>query len=334
MKQIPKVSIVMTLLLVAATGLMAQDNSPSVADLVKGINTVWVLIAAFLVFFMQAGFGMLEAGFTRAKNAANILMKNMMDFAMASLAYWIIGFALMYGIGNGFFGGSYFFLGGLPEDMNGIPSLAFWFFQVVFVAAAATIVAGAMAERTKFKSYLIYSFLISALVYPIVGHWIWGGGWLSKLGFMDFAGSTVVHAVGGWASFIGAIIIGPRLGKYNPDGSVNAIQGHNLPLAALGCLILWFGWFGFNPGSSLSGMDAALICKSRGQHKPRRSNRLRDNHHLCLDALRQTGPEYGDQRCPGRAGGNHRSLRLGFDLGQRGNRVPGKFRGCIRSQGS
>ena len=261
MKQIKKVSTVLTLLLVAATGLMAQDNGPSIADIVKGINTVWVLIAAFLVFFMQAGFGMLEAGFTRAKNAANILMKNMMDFAMASLAYWIIGFALMYGVGNGFFGSSFFFLGGLPEDMNGVPTLAFWFFQVVFVAAAATIVAGAMAERTKFKSYLIYSFLISALVYPLVGHWIWGGGWLSELGFLDFAGSTVVHAVGGWASFIGAIVIGPRIGKYNPDGSVNAIQGHNIPLAALGCLILWFGWFGFNPGSSLSGMDAALISK-------------------------------------------------------------------------
>lgn len=240
---------------------LAGDSQYTVAELARGINTVWVLIAAFLVFFMQAGFGMLEAGFTRAKNAANILMKNMMDFTMASLAYWMVGFGLMYGVGNGLFGASYFFLSGIPEETAGVPTLAYWFFQVVFAAAAATIVAGAMAERTKFVAYLIYSFIISALIYPVIGHWIWGGGWLSQLGFLDFAGSTVVHTVGGWASLAGAIMLGPRLGKFTPDGKARVIPGHNIPLAALGVLILWFGWFGFNPGSSLSGMDAHLIAK-------------------------------------------------------------------------
>jgi ammonium transporter, Amt family len=250
------------LLLAAGPQLLnAAENAPSLAELARGVNTVWVLVAAFLVFFMQAGFGMLEAGFTRAKNAANILMKNMMDFSMASLAYWMVGFGLMYGAGNSLFGTSQFFLIGAPAETAGIPTLAFWFFQAVFVAAAATIVAGAMAERTKFSTYMIYSFIISALIYPLVGHWIWGGGWLAELGFQDFAGSTVVHTVGGFASLAGAIVIGPRLGKYNPDGSANVIPGHNIPLAALGCLILWFGWFGFNPGSSLSGMNAHLIAK-------------------------------------------------------------------------
>ena len=249
------------LVMLVPAALFAQEDTITPEALAKGINTVWTLIAGFLVFFMQAGFGMLEAGFTRAKNAANILMKNMMDFTMASLAFWIIGYALMYGVGNGLFGSSYFFLKGVPADTNGIPTQAFWFFQVVFTAAAATIVAGAMAERTRFVSYLIYSFLISAFLYPLVGHWAWGGGWLAQLGFQDFAGSTVVHTVGGWAALVGAIMLGPRIGKFSPDGHPRAIPGHNIPLAALGCLILWFGWFGFNPGSSLSGMNADLIAK-------------------------------------------------------------------------
>ncbi|MBW7995072.1 MAG: ammonium transporter [Candidatus Glassbacteria bacterium] len=262
MSRIRPVALAASWLLFAGPGLVyAADNGPTVAELVRGINTVWVLVAAFLVFFMQAGFGMLEAGFTRAKNAANILTKNMMDFSMASLAYWMVGFGLMYGAGNGLLGTDQFFLIGSPAETAGVPTYAFWLFQAVFTAAAATIVAGAMAERTKFKTYMIYSFIISALIYPIVGHWIWGGGWLSELGFQDFAGSTVVHSVGGFAAMAGAIVLGPRLGKYNPDGSANVIPGHNIPLAALGCLILWFGWFGFNPGSSLSGMDAHLIAK-------------------------------------------------------------------------
>jgi len=240
---------------------LADDAPYTVEELARGINTVWVLIAAFLVFFMQAGFGMLEAGFTRAKNAANILMKNMMDFTMASLAYWIVGYGLMYGVGNAFIGSGFLFLSGIPELTSGVPTLAYWFFQVVFCAAAATIVAGAMAERTKFVAYLLYSFIISAVVYPIIGHWVWGGGWLAQLGFLDFAGSTVVHSVGGWASLIGTVMLGARIGKFTPDGKAKVLPGHNIPLAALGVLILWFGWFGFNPGSSLSGMDAYLISK-------------------------------------------------------------------------
>ncbi len=218
-------------------------------------------MTAFLVFFMQPGFAMLTAGLTRAKNVGNILMKNLMDFCMSSLGYWAVGFALMYGAGNFFLGASFFFLNGIPEMTSGIPTLAFWLFQLVFAGTAATIVAGAMAERTRFRAYLAYSLVISAVIYPIVGHWVWGGGWLGQLGFLDFAGSTVVHGVGGWAGLTGAIILGPRLGKYNVNGSPNAIPGHSLPLAMLGMFILWFGWFGFNPGSTLSGMQAGLIAK-------------------------------------------------------------------------
>jgi len=233
----------------------------SSTEMTTAINTIWVLVTAFLVFFMQPGFAMLEAGFTRAKNVGNILMKNLMDFCMSSLGYWAVGFALMYGVGNFFLGRSFFFLQGIPEMTSGVPTLAFWFFQLVFAGVAATIVAGAMAERTRFRAYLIYSLVISAVIYPIVGHWVWGNGWLGNLGFLDFAGSTVVHSIGGWAGLMGAIILGPRLGKYNGNGTVNAIPGHSLPLAMLGMFILWFGWFGFNPGSTLSGMQAGLIAK-------------------------------------------------------------------------
>jgi len=223
-----------------------------------GIDTLWVLIAAFLVFFMQAGFGMVEAGFIRAKNTCNILTKNFLDFCMASLGFFIFGYAIMFGPGNGFMGFKGWFLVG-AESGASVPLFAFWLFQAAFCGAAATIVAGGMAERMKFPAYLIYSFIISALIYPIVGHWIWGEGWLSGLGFADFAGSTVVHAVGGFAALIGTIILKPRIGKYNPDGSANAIAGHSIPLASLGVFILWFGWFGFNPGSTLSVGDGSLI---------------------------------------------------------------------------
>ena len=243
----------------------ANDEPMKIADLQQAIDTVWVLFAAFLVFWMQAGFGMVEAGFTRAKNAANILMKNLMDFSVASIAYWAVGFAIMFGVSaSGIIGTSGFFLVGNFEHLSlRIPKLAYWIFQVVFAGAAATIVAGAMAERTRFTSYLIYSFIISAIIYPIIGHWIWGGGWLGKLGFSDFAGSTVVHSVGGWAALMGTVILGPRIGKFNKDGSANAIPGHNIPLAALGVFILWLGWFGFNPGSTISatGSNTALIAK-------------------------------------------------------------------------
>ncbi len=225
-----------------------------------GINTLWVLIAAFFVFFMQAGFGMVEAGFIRAKNTCNILTKNFLDFCMASLGFFIFGYAIMFGSGNDFLGFNGWFLIGAKSGA-GIPLYAFWLFQAAFCGAAATIVAGGMAERMKFISYLIYSFVISAFIYPIVGHWIWGGGWLAKLNFADFAGSTVVHAVGGFAALIGTIILKPRIGKYNADGSANIIAGHSIPLASLGVFILWFGWFGFNPGSTLEVGDGSLISR-------------------------------------------------------------------------
>jgi Amt family ammonium transporter len=259
-KDLKWIFVASIIIMICAAGVLALEDQ-DVVNLTKAINTMWVLIAAFLVFFMQAGFGMVEAGFIRAKSSVNILMKNLLDFSMASIGFYIFGFAIMFGAGNFLFGKSGFFLAGLPAEMNGVPTLAFWFFEAVFAAAAATIVAGALAERLNFKAYLIYSFVISALIYPLIGHWIWGGGWLSDLGFMDFAGSTVVHAVGGSAAFIGALLLGPRIGKYNKDGSANAILGHNLPLAALGTLILWFGWFGFNPGSTLSGLQTGLIAK-------------------------------------------------------------------------
>lgn len=230
-------------------------------DVIKGLDTVWVLIAAFLVFFMQAGFGMVEAGFIRAKNTSNILTKNFLDFCMASVGFFFFGYAFMFGSGNPFLGLSGFFMVGAESASDTVPLFAFWLFQAAFCGAAATIVAGGMAERMKFPAYLIYSFLISSLVYPIVGHWIWGGGWLDGLGFADFAGSAVVHTTGGVAALVGTMILGPRLGRYRTDGSSKMIPGHNIPLAALGVFILWFGWFGFNPGSTLSVGNGDLIAR-------------------------------------------------------------------------
>jgi Amt family ammonium transporter len=217
------------------------------------LDTLWILITAFLVFFMQAGFAMVEAGFTRAKNSSNIIMKNLMDFAIGSLLFFVVGYGLMYGEDiAGLIGGSKFIDPALVDAPAAI------IFQTVFAATAATIVSGAMAERTKFISYVIYSAVISMIIYPIAGHWAWGGGWLSTLtiggqtGFIDFAGSTLVHSVGGWCALVGAAILGPRIGKYNQDGTPNAIPGHNIVIGALGVFILWFGWFGFNPGSTLA----------------------------------------------------------------------------------
>ena len=227
-------------------------------EIITAVNTLWVLIAGFFVFFMQLGFGMLEAGLVRSKNVANILLKNVLDFSIATIVFWIIGYALMYGTGNGFAGDTFFFLKGIPETTAGVPTLAFWFFQLCFAGAAATIVAGGVAERTKFVAYFIYSIIISAFVYPIVGHWIWGGGFLAVQGFLDFAGSSVVHSVGGWAALMGTIVLGPRIGKYDDNGKPRVIVGHSLALANLGMWILWMGWFGFNPGSTLSGMQYGL----------------------------------------------------------------------------
>jgi Amt family ammonium transporter len=231
--------------------IFADGESPPAKS---SADFIWLLITGFLVFIMQAGFAMVETGLTRAKNAGNIVMKNLMDFAVGSLAFFMIGWGLMYGKDLlGLIGLNDFFLKSAnPGDNAGNWQYAMWFFQVVFAATAATIVSGAMAERTKFISYLIYSFVISAFIYPISGHWAWGGGFLAQMGFHDFAGSTVVHSVGGWAALIGAIMLGPRLGKYDNNGKSKAIQGHSITLAALGVFILWFGWFGFNPGSTLA----------------------------------------------------------------------------------
>lgn len=227
----------------------------------SSVNTIWVLVAAALVFFMQAGFALVEGGLTRAKNAGNIIMKNLMDFAIGTPIFWLLGFGIMFAGSGSLFGGIDFFSRGdyLAILPAGVPKYAFFIFQTVFCATAATIVSGAMAERTKFSSYCIYSALISAVVYPISGHWIWGGGWLAQLGFHDFAGSTAVHMVGGVAALIGAKILGPRLGKYGDDGKIRAFPGHNLTNAALGVFILWFCWFGFNGGSTVSAEGDAVL---------------------------------------------------------------------------
>ena len=229
------------------------------------VDTLWVLVAAILVMLMQAGFAMVESGFTRGKNSINILMKNLMDFSMGSILFWFVGFTIMFGVDlGGFIGKPSLFIN--SDAINGIPDKASLLFQTVFAATAATIVSGAIAERTKFSAYIIFTIVITAIIYPISGHWIWGGGWLSSLDtpFHDFAGSTVVHSVGAWVGLAGAIIIGPRVGKYSKDGKVNAIPGHNIVIGALGVFILWFGWFGFNGGSQLAigGADNSLAVSS------------------------------------------------------------------------
>lgn len=235
------------------------SNKEAIDLLQTNLNYVWTLIAAALVFFMQAGFAMVESGFTRAKSAVNIMMKNLMDFSMGSIAFWAIGFGLMFGPNStGWYGTEGFFLSGWEGLAGDQWVLAFWMFQCVFAATAATIVSGAVAERTKFVGYLIYSVVLCAFIYPIFGSWAWGsllngGGWLEGMGFIDFAGSTVVHSIGGWAALAGAIVLGPRIGKYGKNGEVRAIPGHNIPMAAIGVFILWLGWFGFNPGSTTTG---------------------------------------------------------------------------------
>ena len=240
------------------------DDAATAESVQTNLNVVWTLVAAILVFLMQAGFALVETGFTRAKNAANIMMKNLMDFAVGSLAFYVLGAALMFGASKA--------AGWLGWGGLGMPSLGagegvwdwtFLFFQTMFAATAATIVSGAVAERIEFKSYLIYSALVSAVVYPISGHWMWGSlageasqGWLEALGFHDFAGSTVVHSVGGWIALAGAMMLGPRIGKYRHDGKANPIPGHSLVLGTLGVLLLWIGWFGFNPGSYTAGIGS------------------------------------------------------------------------------
>ncbi|MBN1996324.1 ammonium transporter [candidate division KSB1 bacterium] len=258
-----KISALILLLLGLSVGFaFAQetegvDIGSKIEDLQNNLNIVWTAVAAFLVFFMQAGFAMVESGFTRAKNTVNIMMKNLMDFSIGTVVFFLIGFGLMFGATNGFFGTTHFVLAGTNvagKDWN----WTFLIFQTVFAGTSATIVSGAMAERTKFSGYLVYSLFICALIYPVFGSWAWGSlldgaGWLENIGFTDFAGSTVVHSIGGWLALAGAIVLGPRIGKYTPDGKARAIPGHNIALAALGVFILWFGWFGFNPGSTTVG---------------------------------------------------------------------------------
>ena len=238
--------------------MMSYETNPE--NNATSINLIWMLLTAFLVFMMQGGFAMLETGFTRAKSAGNIMMKNLLDFCFGSIAFWAIGFGIMFGAGNLLFGTSGFFLSA-GKGGSDLWQYGFFMFQLVFAATAATIVSGAVAERIKFVGYLIYTVVITALVYPVVGHWIWGGGWLSKLSspFIDFAGSTVVHSVGGWAALAGAIVLGPRIGKYFGK-TVRAIKGHSLTLAALGVFLLWFGWYGFNPGSTLAGTNWSIAA--------------------------------------------------------------------------
>lgn len=269
---IPLATIIFLIWSYAAVAQAPVTEGPSIADLKVGLDTMWVMIAGMLVFFMNAGFCMLETGFCRQKNAVNVLTKNLIVFALSTIAFWIIGFGLMFSDGNPFFGLGGWFLSGADNspatgdaykgifgslNWTGVPLLAKFFFQLVFAGTAATIVSGAVAERIKFLDFLIFSLLLVGIAYPITGHWIWGGGWLAKANFYDFAGSTVVHSVGGWAALIGAAFLGPRLGRYQ-DGQVGALPGHNMSIATLGCLILWLGWFGFNPGSTMAADPNAI----------------------------------------------------------------------------
>jgi ammonium transporter, Amt family len=269
----------------AEAAAAAPDVATQLAAITTSLNdhkvmmdTIWVLVTAMLVFFMNLGFALVESGFCRAKNCVNILSKNFIVFAASSVAFWVLGWGLMFGDGNGFVGTSgLFFLGGADNSpatgsaYSGVysaiswatvPFLAKFFFQLVFAGTAATIVSGAVAERIKYKSFIWFTLVLVGIIYPIVGHWIWGGGWLAKAGFWDFAGSTVVHSVGGWAALAGVYILGPRKGKFNSDGSANTIPGHNMTSAVTGAIVLWLGWFGFNPGSTMAAIpaDMARIC--------------------------------------------------------------------------
>jgi Amt family ammonium transporter len=245
-----------------------------VATLKIALDTVWVLVTGFMVFFMNLGFAMVESGLCRAKNTVNILAKNFIVFAVSTVAYWIAGFGLMYGDGSSLIGLSGILFSAGPDNSpavgaaysgvysalswTGVPFWAKFFFQLVFCGTAATIVSGAVAERIKFASFIVFSFVLAIVVYPLVGHWIWGGGWLASLGAFDFAGSTVVHSVGGWSALAGILLLGPRIGKYKADGTPKPIYGHNMSTATLGVLVLWFGWFGFNPGSTMAANPAAI----------------------------------------------------------------------------
>lgn len=254
-RRIINVALIAALFIFSGKTAFAQESE----TVISAVDTVWVLFAAFLVFFMQAGFGLLEAGFVRSKNVVNIMAENLMDTTMTTVGFILLGFGLMFGTGNAFFGTEWFALQGIPEVYPGltIPTLAFFFFQFAFCAAAATIASGLMAERTDFKADLAYSFFTGLIIYPIFGHWVWGGGWLAELGYVDFAGSSVVHLVGAYVGLAGTIMLGKRRDKKFG----RSIRGHNIPLAAIGTFILWLGWFGFNPGSQLAAdpLEISLI---------------------------------------------------------------------------
>lgn len=267
--------LVLVVLLFAAPAVaeVAEKGEGGAGNEKVALDTMWVLLTAFLVFWMNAGFALVESGFCRSKNAVNILAKNFIVFAISALAYWSLGFGMMFGDGTRFIGLSGFFLSGADNspavgagyqgvysalNWTGVPLEAKFFFQLVFAGTAATIVSGAVAERIRFQAYILFSFLLVAVIYPVTGHWIWGGGWLASKGFHDFAGSTQVHSVGGWAALTGILLLGPRLGKYRPDGTVNAIPGHNMTSATLGGLVLWLGWFGFNAGSTMAADGEAI----------------------------------------------------------------------------
>ena len=295
------------------------------ADLKVGIDTMWVLLTAALVFFMNLGFALVESAMCRSKNTVNILSKNFIVFAISSLAFYIFGWGLMFGNGNGFVGmEGLFALGGADNSpatgdayagaykaiaWTGVPLNAKFFFQLVFAGTAATIVSGSVAERIKYISFIVFSFLLVSFVYPITGHWIWGGGWLATAGFWDFAGSTVVHSVGGWAALAGILVLGPRLGKYGPDGKVNAIPPHSYTSAVIGCFVLWLGWFGFNPGSTMA-VDANAIS-----HIFMTTNTAGIMALLSATAMswylgRQAVSRHVDQRMSRGAGRDHRALRV------------------------
>ena len=251
-----------------------ESRSVDPQNFKTALDTLWVLLTGFMVFFMNLGFAMVESGLCRAKNTVNILAKNFIVFAISSLAFYLVGFGLMFGNGNGLFGTQGLLALSGPDtspatgdayqgayaslSWTGVPLAAKFFFQLVFAGTAATIVSGAVAERIKFVSFMVFSFFITAVIYPIAGHWIWGGGWLSSLGMFDFAGSSVVHSVGGWSALAGILLLGPRLGKYRADGVPRPIYGHNMSTATLGVLVLWFGWFGFNPGSTMAANARAI----------------------------------------------------------------------------
>ncbi len=277
-QQLVKIFVIVILMMGFALPAFAQEQESvdKINSLTIAIDTLWVMVAGFLVFFMNLGFGMVESGLCRAKNTVNILAKNFIVFAIASISFWVIGWGLMFGNGNGFLGLEGLFFASGPDtspltgdayqgayqaiSWAGVPFWAKFFFQLVFAGTAATIVSGVVAERIKFVTFIIFSFVMVGVMYPITGHWIWGGGWLQELGMWDFAGSTVVHSVGGWAGLAGALLLGPRLDKYRKDGSVRPIFGHNMSLVTLGGLVLWFGWFGFNPGSTMGVGDGSAIA--------------------------------------------------------------------------